>query len=228
MVTLDLTARRIIASNCTVSAMFTQNATSSQAILVTGWNLLGNSVSTPLDVAATLGDATKVTTVWKWIPATSKWAFYAPTMTAPDLATYATNKGYEVLSTVNGGEGFWVNAKVAFTAQLTAGTSISSNTFADPNGLPTGWSLIAVGDNPSPRTFANAIASTQPVSPAVAATSITTLWVWDSGLSSWYFYAPSMDNAGTLASYITNKGYLDFTAKGKTLDPTTGFWVNRP
>jgi hypothetical protein len=58
------------------------------------------------------------------------------------------------------------------------------------------------------------------------ATSLTTLWVWDSSLTNRYFYAPSLVNAGTQATYITSKGYLDFGTM--VLDPKTGFWVNKP
>lgn len=195
-----------------------------------GWNLLGNSANALLDVATTMGDPLTVTTVWKWIPATSKWAFYAPSMTAPALATYAASKNYDVLSTINGGEGFWVNAKVAFAAQLPAGNAISSTAFADqfapPNRLPTGWSMIATGDNVTTNAFVNAIALTAPVAPAVAATSLTTLWAWDAAQSNWYFYAPSLDNSSGLAAYIASKSYLNFGTK--TLAPDMGFWVNHP
>jgi hypothetical protein len=198
-----------------------------------GWNLLGNSIDAPMDVTVTLGDATKVQTVWKWVPATGKWAFYAPSMTVANLATYAATKGYDVLSTVNGGEGFWVNALSAFTIQLPVGTPVVSSSFADqsipPNKLPMGWSLIAVGDNPSPRSFVNTIALTQPVTPNVAATSLTSLWAWDSTTWNWYFYAPSLENSSGLTSYISSKGYLDFsTPVVKPLDPTMGIWVNHP
>ena len=197
--------------------------------LTPSWNLLGNSVNAPLTVATTFGNAANVSTVWTWNPATSKWAFYAASMTAPALATYATSKGYDVLSTINGGEGFWVNAKAAFTVQLPAGTAINSSTFSDqllpPNNLPTGWSLIAIGDNRTPRAFATAIYATNPAV-GVVPPSLTTLWAWDSTLLNWYFYAPSLDNSGGLAAYLTTKGYLDFASK--TLDPTMGFWVNHP
>lgn len=51
-------------------------------------------------------------------------------------------------------------------------------------------------------------------------------------LSSWYFWAPSLVNDGSLASYATKNGYLDFAAMPNapagTLAPTTGFWVNLP
>jgi len=207
--------------------------------LNTGWNLVGNSNNAPLDVTAVFTDASKVQTVWKWeakgtnanitYPA---WAFYAPSLAASGtLATYAAGKGYDVLTTINAGEGFWVNALTAFTATLPSGVAISSSNFTDkttpPNCLPQGWSLIATGDNPTPKVFANAIAINPPTTGAVA-TSLTTLWAWDSGSKNWYFYAPSLDNSGGLTGYINGKGYEDFTLKGKLLDPTTGFWVNHP
>jgi len=103
-----------------------------------------------------------------------------------------------------------------------------ADTSITPNNLSSGWSLVAIGQNRTPRDFVNEIAINQPLSPSVAATSLTSLWAWDSGSSSWYFYAPSLDNSGELSNYIASKGYLDFVVTGKTLGPTTGFWVNHP
>ncbi len=198
--------------------------------LVAGWNLLGNSVNASQDVARAFGNATNVTTVWKWIPATSKWAFYTPTQTDGGVA-YAATKGYDFLTTINGGEGFWVNAKQAFTAQLPTGTAITTSDFQDqltpPNKLPMGWSLIATGDNKTPSAFNRALSVTHPAQ-GVIPVNVTTLWAWDSALSNWYFYAPSLESSGGLAAYITSKGYLDFTAHGKTLGQGVGFWVNKP
>jgi uncharacterized delta-60 repeat protein len=198
--------------------------------LAGSWSLIGNSVDTPLDVATTFGDAAKVKSVWKWLPATGNWAFYTPAQ-ADGGAAYAASKGYELLTTISGGEGFWVNANAAFTAQLPTGTTISSNAFASTpqtaKSLPAGWSLIAVGDNPSPRSFANALGTDPPQAGAVAATSLSTLWAWDSATSGWYFYAPGLDNAGTLANYISTRGYFDFAAANKKLGPGVGFWVRR-
>jgi len=242
------TVTSIAAGTCTIAADQAGNTIYSAAMQVTqnicllnlvpGWNLVGNS-SAQLFVSNAFGNPSNVSTVWKWentgnnanitYPA---WAFYTPTL-ADGGQAYAASKGYDFLTTINGGEGFWVNAIAAFSASMPSeGLEVFSAYFkygANPFfPLPSGWSLISVGDNPTPRIFANAIALTQTVSPAVAATSLTTLWAWDSSSTNWYFYAPSLDNAGTLTNYITSKGYLDFTAKGKTLDPTTGFWVNHP
>ncbi len=217
-----------------VSGTISVTTTSLQtANLSIGWNLLGNSVDAPLDVAISLGDLNKVVTVWKWLPTNSKWAFYAPAMNATELGSYAASKSYEVLSAIGGGEGYWVNAKTAFAIQLPVGTTINTSRFVDqktpPNNLPPSWSLIAVGDNPSPRSFVNSISLNSPTAPAVAATSLTSLWAWDSIAANWYFYAPALDNSSGLNNYITSKGYLNFyTPALKTLSPTTGFWVNHP
>jgi len=148
--------------------------------------------------------------VWKWIANGATWAFYTPSLASQALSDYAASKGYAVLATINGGEGFWVNAKAAFTAQVPVGSAVASTSF---QAMESGWNLIAIGDGKTPRLFS-------------AITPLTTLWAWDATQTNWYFYAPSLDNAGTLSSYITSKGYLDFGAKA--LDPTMGFWVNKP
>jgi uncharacterized repeat protein (TIGR02543 family) len=220
-----------VTSNVTISATFTPNAII--ANLVAGWNLLGNSINAPLDVTTAFADASKVTTVWKWVPVTSKWAFYAPSLaSAQTLTSYATGKGYDVLDTIKGGEGFWVNAKSAFAVQLPTGAAITASDYqprldATQNKLISGWNLIATGDNLTPSLFNQGL-SNPPPSTGVIPLNITTLWAWDSGLSNWYFYSPSLEVNGGLANYISTKNYLDFTVKGKTLDSTTGFWVNKP
>jgi len=211
------------------------------ASLVPGWNLLGNGTTGTVNVATVFGDANQVNTVWKWLPgATPGWAFYTP-LQADGGAAYAASMGYGFLTTLQGGEGFWVNAKTGFSAALGSGSLYGTALYQDGTGsaganpLPPGWSLVAVGDNPSPRAFANGILSpfAPPPTPGVpAATTLTTLWAWHPGdaiqPAGWLFYAPSLDNNGGLAGHISGAGYLDFEALGKTLDPSTGFWVNHP
>ncbi len=201
----------------------TGTGTGGSVPVVAGWNLLGNSNSAAMDVATVLGNASNVTSVWKWIPASGKWAFYAPSMDAATLATYAAGKGYDVLSSVAGGEGFWVNAKNAFTITLPSGTAVTSSSFAAT--LPLSWSLIAIGDNKTPRAFNNALSQTPPAAGVLASSILTSLWAWDSSKSAWYFYAPALDNNGTLASYSAGKGYLDVGTN--TIQPGVGFWVNK-
>lgn len=193
------------------------------AALVAGWNLIGNGSTATLNVASTalFGDSGKVTTVWKWVPASSRWAFYTPNQTDGGAA-YAASKGYDFLTTISGGEGFWVNAKTAFTASLPAGTAVTSASF---QSMASGWSLIAIGDNKTPRTFNNALSLTPPAAGDIPP-NVTTLWAWDAVQANWYFYAPSLDANGTLSGYITGKSFLDFGSK--VLDPAMGFWANKP
>ena len=98
---------------------------------VPGWNLLGYSDAVAVNVVDAFGDAAKLTTVWKWDAASSKWAFYSPSFATPtDLANYAASKGYLVLTSINSGEGFWVNAKASFSATLPAASVQVANTEA--------------------------------------------------------------------------------------------------
>lgn len=186
--------------------------------IVSGWNLLGNSSSTTLNVASAFGDPEKVTTVWKWVPQKANWAFYTPTQTDSGAA-YAASKGYDLMTSVAGGEGFWVNAKTSFTVALPTGAAIGSEAFKN---MAPGWNLIAAGDNKTPRAFNSAISLTTPAA-GVIPTNFTSLWAWDAKLAKWYLYVPSLDQSGGLTSYITSKGYLDFGSM--VLAPTAGFWM---
>lgn len=191
--------------------------------VISGWNLLGNSWSQPVSVSALLGDASKVKTVWKWDASRSSWAFYAPSL--PDGgASYAAQKGYQTLTTINPGEGFWLNAVTAFNfAMPMGGIPINCGSFSS---LPSGWSLISTGDNKYARAFNNCLGITPPAAERVASNELISLWAWNATLSQWYFYAPALDNNATLSSYATGKNYLDFGST--TLTPGSGFWVNRP
>jgi len=219
--------------------------------VVQGWNLLGNSVEAPIDVAATMSDATKVTTVWKWLPGSpatattaavpAGWAFYSPVL-GSGSAAYAASKGYSALTTINAGEGFWVNAANAFTVPLPTGTPVASSSFkpaltnpvvaGGSHALGSGWNLLGTGDNPTPAAFDAALATLTATPPAAGSTDVylnlTTLWAWSTANGGgWYFWAPTLVNNKTLASYIATKSYLDFGTAG-TLKPGMGFWVNMP
>ena len=191
--------------------------------LVAGWNLVGNSMNVPLDAAMALADSTNIVTVWKWVPATSKWAFYAPDLGSQELSDYAVSKGYDVLTVINGGEGFWVNAKQPFSLALTAGNAVPVAAL-QPASLP-GWALKSIGERATPSQVNAAFSLLQP---AETVAPIISLWTWDSTQSKWYFYAPNLAANRTLADYIANRGYLDFVVANKILGPGVGFWINRP
>jgi len=192
--------------------------------LSANWNLVGNSDTTAIDVASRFGDPAKIVTVWKWNKASGsgKWAFYTPSMTPTELAAYATAKGYDVLTSVAPKEGFWVNA-VASTVltdlQATPPTPGSTAATLLETDLAQGWNLVASADNKNPSQLNTGLAP----SLKTAGKSISTVWAWDTGTSRWKFYAPTLENSGGLATYITSKNYLAFATAPTT---TEGYWVN--
>ena len=223
--TTSTTATTTTASASSTTVTVTTTTTTTQAAvsinLLQGWNLLGNSAGVPINVTASFGDAANVTTVWKWIMPAGKWAFYSPALTDGGAA-YATGNGYDQLTAINGGEGFWVNAKGVFSVQMPAGPPISSASFGM---APTGWNLIAVGDSPTPSGLCSALLMSPPT-PGATTVNPSHLWAWDTARSKWFFYAPTLDSNGTLTNYISSKGYLGFDKK--TLSPNKGYWINKP
>ena len=186
--------------------------------LSAGWNLAGNSSAGLLDAATAFGDTTQVTTVWKWVADMMKWAFYTPSLVGQALADYAASKGYDVLTTISGGEGFWVNAKTTFATQLPTGTAVTSASFQN---MASGWSLVAIGDNKTPSQLNQDLSSSLNASGKI----MVTAWAWDAANTKWKFYAPALEAQGgtVLSDYITNKGYLPFSSP---ISATEGFWLN--
>jgi hypothetical protein len=186
--------------------------------LAQGWNLIGNGTDATLEVGTLFADTNRFVTVWKWLAVQNAWGFYSPSLAAQGgtvLADYVSAKGYQLLTTVNGGEGFWVNTKQVTSVTVPSGNPIGIATLGPT--LIKGWNLVSVGETATPKQFCDAQSS-----------GVTTLWAWDATGTAWYFYAPSFDANGSLSTYIASKGYLDFTANSKTLGPSVGFWVNRP
>lgn len=132
------------------------------------------------------------------------------------LLDYVTSRGYQLLATIAGGEGFWINARQSGSVTFPVGNTITAANLGST--LLKGWNLSGLGEIATPKQFCDA--------PATG--TVTTLWAWDATNSAWYFYAPSLDASGNLVSYINSRSYLDFTAQGKTLGPGVGFWVNKP
>jgi sugar lactone lactonase YvrE len=202
--------------------------TTSPVNVVFGWNLLGNGTSLPISVASTFGNAANVLSVWKWDAATSSWAFYAPSY-SDGGAAYASAQGYEFLTSINPGDGYWVNATVAFslTGSTTGIYSASNFVFNSATALLSGWNLISVGDGISASSFNSSLSSTAPIAGSVAS-NVNSIWAWDSANSAWYFYAPTLDANGSLSSFISNQGYKDFRTNNFSFQNGVGFWVNYP
>jgi hypothetical protein len=193
--------------------------------VTSGWNLLGNPVKQSIAVANTFGDANQVTSVWKWDASAANWQFYAPGLSAADLQAYAASQGYAVLSDINGGDGYWVNAKTQASLGSVTGESINLR----KSSLSSGWNLVSTASLVTPQYF-NLTLSTTPPTLGQVPINLTSLWAWDSVQSNWFFYAPSMEAQGgsALADYIAAQRYQDFAAGSKTLGNGVGFWVRRP
>lgn len=207
-------------ANYNAATQVTQNITigGTPLNLTTGWNLIGNSNATSIDVATIFVDASKITTVWKWNKAASKWAFYAPSMTLFALTTYAQGKGYDVLTSIAPKEGFWVNASaaVALTGSVANGVTLVES------DMQPGWNLVGSADNKTPSQLNAGLSG----SLNAAGKAIVTAWAWDATNTKWKFYAPALEAQGgtVLADYITNKGYLPFF--NTALSASDGFWLN--
>ena len=182
-----------------------------------GWNLLGNATNRSLIVASTdvFGDANLVTSVWKWDALNSAWAFYTPMMNSTELQTYAAQKNYKILTAINAGEGYWINAK----------TPISRTFEFDTNWTPaliSGWNLISVFADESPETFI----SRSDYGTNIPNIGLNSLWAFDGNSTKWFFFAPSLNVSGELESYIASNSYLSFARNMKLLGNGMGFWVN--
>jgi uncharacterized secreted protein with C-terminal beta-propeller domain len=190
--------------------------------LTAGWNLVGNSDATPIEVAARFNGA-NISTVWTWNKVASKWAFYTPSMSAAQLANYAQTQGYEVLSSIAPKDGFWVNANAAtlLADPLMPASAQDAAALLAPGDLAQGWSLLASADKQTPmqlnQTFIGGLSA--------SGKAIVTAWAWDASQANWKFYAPSLQAQGgtVLADYVASKSYLPFS---NPLAPTEGFWLN--
>ena len=238
------TVTALVAGNCVIAANQAGNANYAAAPEVTqtitigetgldllpGWNLLGNASDQPVTVNTVFADKTLVNTVWKWDAATPGWQFYTPNLSAAELQTYADGKNYGVLTSINPGEGFWINASAKVKTTLPAFTGAAF--YLQTKQLLPGWNLVATAAIATPAAFN--LSLTDPLAPppttGTVPINLTTLWAWDNPLSKWYFYAPNLEGQGgtALLDYTAGKGYLDFTATGKTLGVGMGFWVNKP
>ena len=189
-----------------------------------GWNLLGNPINQSIAVASKFGDSSKVNSVWKWDTTKANWQFYSPGLDAAALQSYATTKGYGVLTEISPGDGYWVHAKVQADLGSMCGPSINLR----QSSLSSGWNLVSTASPISAKEF-NLTLSTTPPTAGQVPINMTSLWAWDANQANWYFYAPSLDAQGgtVLRDYINANGYLDFLAASRTLSPGVGFWVNK-
>lgn len=172
-------------------------ATETTIALSQGWNLVSSRL--PIEVAGTFANPAAFTSVWKW--QSGVWAVYLAGEAEP--GSYAASKGFLPLSTIEPGEGVWVNAQTA-GALTPQGEATAATTLP----LAQGWNLKGLL-TPDQVTAASVFANTMPL--------VASVWKWQSG--TWAVLLPGENEAG---AYAAGKGFLPLTV----IDPGAGFWVN--
>ncbi len=225
------------------------NPASETTTTVAGWNLLGNSLQTPMVVldrfghvdAPVAGVTDKVISVWKWLPTEMRWAYYSPTLTAQALAAETVKVGYAVLDRIEPGEGYWVNTKTSIS--FPTRTGLPSPTV--PTVLTKGWNLLGVGEAMTPAAFDKTLGNPVMIPSAskcmltecweiagglVTTPSIKSLWTWDATARKWRFYGSilALQGGTALSDYAATMGYLPYDmTENKYLHTGVGFWINK-
>lgn len=165
-----------------------------------GWNLMSCQVE--VNAKAVFQDEKTYISVWKWLG--NKWAVYLPT-SEDGGKSYAESKGFDLLTTITPGQGFWMNNGLPATLNIT-GTQ-------DEGTLPLGqgWNLLGLKNNQT--------LSVADLSPQEKET-IVSLWKWEKG--KWAVSLPNDPKGDEGQAYAQSKGFswLD------SITPGEGFWVN--
>lgn len=208
--------------------------------LKAGWNLKGNSYGSTINMEKTFGNfgqngnvvpgvTAAVVSVWKWNAYAMKWAFYTTRMDANYLASYAVDRGYNILTDIYPGEGFWVfvSSPTVIWQEAYPADYLLAN--LNSGGLATGFNLVAF---PVPLTPSNVAAVVSPTPPTPSdmsgVSSVTTIWAWDTEQANWNFSSPSLEKSCGLEcvrDYLWRKGYLEFPAS-KNIERGEGVWIN--
>jgi hypothetical protein len=165
-----------------------------------GWNLVASRIA--ITASESFGDPEKFTSIWKWQGEGGKWAVHLPGES--EAGAYAAGKGFAVLTAIEPGEGFWINAKSPAGITLT-GEEASASTLS----LIAGWNLKGLL-TPDPITVATIFDQSTPV---------TSVWKWQGEGGKWAVHLPGESEAG---AYAAGKGFAVLTV----IEPGEGFWVN--
>lgn len=210
----------ILAGTCAIEATQDGNSTFNVALpvqrsitihgtlpLSSAWNLLGNHANTSIDVASTFGDVSKVSSVWKWQASYGRWAFYSPTL-SDGGAAHAAGEGFDFLTSIKGGEGFWVNAKTPGAVSMPPRAPTCGGTGTALELVPS-WNLLSNNINTPmsvEKTFGDPL-------------KVTSVWKWLPRAANWAFYSPTLDGG---AAYAVSHGLELLTS----IESGEGFWVN--
>lgn len=189
--------RKGISISIALSALLASNvvAATQDFNVEAGWNLLGAGIDVSTSQFA------NADTVWTYDTANMKWNVTSPNGTLTS-AIEALGNELGTLSTISGGEGFWVKSGTAFNLNL-SGTEAAS-----VKVLNNGWNLISFSGT-----------GTKDVADIFASNSnIYTVWEFDKSTNNWKAWSPS--NAVKDAISAAGLTALSEVSSGK------GYWVN--
>ncbi len=163
------------------------------------WNLLALPLKPSVTDLDSLFPGTEgINSIWKW--SKGKWAVCLPGE-ADKGASYAASKGFTLLTSIQYGEGFWVNLSSSKKIMF-SGIQYVGNIF-----VAASWNLLGLKAT-VPVEVSNLLSGKE--------ADILSVWMWEGG--KWFVYLPGGDTAG----YAQSKGFGVLT----TIDPGRGFWVN--
>jgi hypothetical protein len=163
--------------------------------LVKGWNLLNIPVQPENSGTQALFSGLAYISAWKW--ENNNWAVL---LNDADTQAYAASKGFGILTTLNAGEGFWLNMEEESTLNV-IGTEVSNSNLS----FVQGWNLVGLKVNEEK--------SIEDVVPDSAISA----WKWEN--NNWAVWLPDQE---TLQEYAASKGFAIL----QNIKPDEGFWVN--
>lgn len=156
------------------------------------WNLIGTYVN-----EANLTDVgNNINIAWKW--KNNKWEAFSPNSVINELLK---KKNIQTFTTVNSGEGFWVNVPSKTSVTFTGEPTNSKLQIAE------GWNLLT-------------LTSDQDVSVDYF-NNVKTIWKWDSKNQKWAVYSPDANLQSKISMLVKNGTLETFNV----LHPGEGFWV---
>lgn len=181
---------KIMLLKTTIAGMLVSSAFGENLNLKSGWNLVGSNQDN-ININSSIPTAK---TVWKY---NNDWQVTSPN---GDLNDTINNSDFSTFSTVNSGEGFWVN--IEQDTNITLSGETPSN--MDLN-LKSGWNLVSLkGD------------SDVNMSQYLTDNSIQIVWKYEN--NNWQAYSPDP----TISNTISNNQITPLTK----LNIGDGFWVN--
>jgi hypothetical protein len=162
-----------------------------------GWNLLSPRIA--ITASEKFSDPVTFNSVWKW--ESGAWSVYLPG--EEPQGAYAGAKGFSVLSSINPGEGFWVNSVGSETLSI-EGTATTGNLT-----LTLGWNLAGLKSDQG-KAVIDLISGNKD--------NIASVWKWEG--SNWAVYLPGQEDGGD--AYAKSKGFNVL----ENINPGEGFWVN--